>query len=165
MKRAASGASILFTAALTATAARASDDAQAIAACLDDSADKRACIGTIAVPCADLPGGETTVGISDCLSREHDAWDTLLNRYWKPLMQAAHASDEAEAPRPAGAPAAAATLRAAQRAWIAFRDAECAHAAAEWGMGSMRLIAGADCMRSMTAERAIEFHDRLNDSR
>ena len=45
----------------------------------------------------------------------------------------------------------------AQRAWIAFRDTACALDYAEWGSGSMRNIAWADCRMQMTAERTIEL--------
>ena len=48
-------------------------------------------------------------------------------------------------------------LRDAQRAWIAFRDAECAMEYAAWGTGSIRSIAGADCMMSLTAERTVRL--------
>ena len=49
------------------------------------------------------------------------------------------------------------SLRAAQRAWIAFRDAECGLEYALWGSGSMRNIAGTDCLMHMAAERTIEL--------
>ena len=48
-------------------------------------------------------------------------------------------------------------LLEAQRAWIVYRDAECALDYAEWGAGSMRNIAHADCRLQMTAERTIEL--------
>jgi len=48
-------------------------------------------------------------------------------------------------------------LRDAQRAWIAYRDANCAMEYGLWGAGSMRQIAGADCQMRMTAERMLEL--------
>lgn len=139
-------------------------DAARLQACLDGAGAEtaRGCIGIVAEPCIGAPGGETTVGTTACLESEHAAWDMLLSRFWKPLMARARSSDEASgASLPEGMPRAAEALRAAQRAWLAFRDAECAHAAAQWGMGSMRLVAGADCLRTLTAERAAEFNRRL----
>lgn len=43
----------------------------------------------------------------------------------------------------------------AQRAWLAFREAECLMAYAGWGGGSMRNIASSACDLRMTAERAV----------
>ena len=50
-------------------------------------------------------------------------------------------------------------LRDAQRAWIAYRDAECGLAYARWQDGSMRVIVAANCLMTMTAQRAIELRD------
>lgn len=44
---------------------------------------------------------------------------------------------------------------AAQRAWIALRDGDCALEYAMWGSGSMGQIAGATCLLDKTAERTI----------
>jgi uncharacterized protein YecT (DUF1311 family) len=48
-------------------------------------------------------------------------------------------------------------LRAAQGAWIAFRDADCAQEHGVWGEGSMARIAGAFCMLDRSAIRAAEL--------
>lgn len=138
--------------------------ADQIERCLADRPDptaRQGCVGLVADPCMAEPGGETTIGMTECLVREADAWDMVLNRLWPSLMAEAEAADAENAPLPAGMNLAAPTLRDAQRAWIAFRDAECTHAYAAWGLGSIRNPEAALCRRDMTAARVIDFHDRL----
>lgn len=134
---------------------------QGIAPCLAGAGDDtaaRACIGSGAAACmAGAEDGETTFGMTACLSAEADAWDRLLNDHYASARLAAQDADAADR---ATAPAYAvrvARLRDAQRAWIAFRDANCALDHAAWGMGSMARIAFADCRLHMTAERTLEL--------
>ena len=115
---------------------------------------KAQCIGAMAQVCMDdQDGGHTTLGMSSCLGAEGEVWDRFLNAEYKATMAWSAASDE-DFPEFAKR---AEYLRAAQRAWIAFRDAECALEYAQWGSGSMRSIAGADCQMQMTAERTIDL--------
>lgn len=104
-----------------------------------------ACIGAAAKQCQQAPGGDTTLGIAECVMGEHAAWDAALNREYK-AARAAFQDDPA-----------ADSLLAAQRAWIAWRDAECAFQYDRYGGGSMRTIASANCQMSMTAQRALEL--------
>lgn len=104
------------------------------------------CIGAAARQCQQAPGGDTTPGIAACVMGEHAAWDAALNRAY----QAARAHYRADR-------AAADSLRDAQRAWIAWRDAECAFQYDRYGGGSLRSIAAANCRMSMTAMRALEL--------
>jgi len=131
---------------------------------LSDCLETRAgtgCIGTIAEPCAD-DAGRSTVQMVQCMQRETEAWDVILNEQWPALMADAKERDKLNEPEANGLPSSAKSLREAQRAWIAFRDAECLYAYSEWGVGSFRNIAAAGCQRDMTAKRVIEFHARLN---
>ena len=106
------------------------------------------CIGAAAKQCQQAPGGDTTLGISECVMGEHAAWDAILNREYK-QARVAYGGDQA----------AADSLLAAQRAWIAWRDAECAFQYDRYGGGSLRTIASANCQMSMTAQRALELRD------
>lgn len=116
-----------------------------------------ACYGTAAQACMDgAPDGQTTYGMMQCLISESDAWDVLLNREYQFALDVARTGDSAES-EGATTPAREQTLRAAQRAWIAFRDANCAMEYARWGEGTMRMIAGADCRNRMTHERVMEL--------
>lgn len=124
-------------------------DASIVEACVADTPPGEltpACIGAAAKQCQQLPGGDTTIGIVECVMGEHDAWDAALNREYRET-RAAHAGDDT----------AAASLLAAQRAWIAWRDAECAFQYDRYGGGSMRSIAAANCKMSMTAMRTLEL--------
>ena len=119
---------------------------------------KSQCIGAMAQVCMDdQDGGHTTLGMSSCLGAEGQVWDRFLNAEYKATMAWSAASDKDEAEYFPAYAKRAEHLRAAQRAWIAFRDAECALEYAQWGSGSMRSIAGADCQMQMTAERTIDL--------
>lgn len=123
----------------------------AVRACLSTGG---ACIGALSDACqTGTAGGSTTLGITECAMRETAAWDVLLNEEYRAVRAGAKAADAAEAQHFPEFARRVISLRDAQRAWIAFRDAECALAYAEWGSGSMRGIAAAHCQLEMTAER------------
>lgn len=104
------------------------------------------CIGEAADQCQQAPGGSTTRGIAGCLMAEHDAWDAVLNAQYQET-RAAFADDDT----------ASASLRDAQRAWIAWRDAECRFEYDRYGDGSMRSVSAAGCRMTLTARRALEL--------
>lgn len=140
----------------------------AIEACLDaasaaggdaDGAGARSCVGQETAACIDRPENQTTTGMTACALAERDAWDALLNLWWKPLR--AHALKLDEASGDTGSPPAAPMLQEAQRAWLAFRDAECAYDHALAGGGTIRQIYGAECQLRLTAARALRFRERL----
>jgi uncharacterized protein YecT (DUF1311 family) len=108
-----------------------------------------ACLGAAANACQSQPGGQTTLGISECIQAEAAVWDGILNEQYGALMGQVKAAGQ-------GLPDA---LRAAQRAWIAFRDAQCAYAYQVSGGGSIRVIDAANCLMVMTARRTIELRD------
>ena len=115
----------------------------------------RDCIGNTARFCMEAtPDGHTTVRQMECLLAEHDGWDRLLNEEYTRARTEAARVDGADQPDHA---VRADRLRAAQRAWIAFRDANCAMAYALHGGGSLRQISGAQCVLRMTAERTFEL--------
>ena len=119
---------------------------------------KSQCIGAMSQVCMDdQDGGHTTLGMSSCLSAEGQVWDRFLNAEYKATMAWSAAADEDEAEYFPEFAKRVEHLRSAQRAWIAFRDAECALEYAQWGSGSMRTIAGTDCLMRMTAERTIKL--------
>jgi len=121
-----------------------------------------ACIGTGASACFDgAADGQTTFGMMSCLSAEADVWDRLLNEEYAAARARAEAADAEDRPHMEGYAVRAQQVRDAQRAWIAFRDANCAMEYGEYGAGSMRLIAGADCRLRMTAERTLDLRGYL----
>ena len=130
-------------------------------ACFAEAGDYSAqadCIGVMSTTCMDSEeGGHSTLGMTSCLLGEARVWDRFLNEEYKATRAYFDEMDVDEREYfPAFARRVEALL-AAQRAWIAFRDTECDLAYAEWGSGSMRNIAGADCQMRMTAERTIEL--------
>lgn len=115
-----------------------------------------ACIGVATNRCIDAtPNGSTTAGMVSCTASETAIWDEFLNQTYQDLraqMREMDASDYV-----GDMPRAADALRDAQRAWIAFRDAECNF---EWAMfqeGSMRSLVASSCIQEHTARRALEL--------
>ena len=154
----------LLLAALPARAGPLQDDADALESCIAAAWPRDVlalCAGIVSAPCQTGPGGQTTLGMNRCLAREADAWDAVLERQWPRLMTRAREVDAANQSAVPTLDSAAETLRGAQRAWIVFRDAECRHNYAIWGMGSFRAIAHSACRLDLTARRVVDFHARL----
>ncbi|KUF09104.1 lysozyme inhibitor LprI family protein [Pseudoponticoccus marisrubri] len=117
---------------------------------------EQVCIGLAAEQCmADTPGGDSTVGMGGCLGAEADWWDGRLNAAYQARLAEAQQADADAAEYGYTAPPQEETLRAMQRAWIAFRDAKCAWAGALWGGGTGQGPAMADCRMTTTAEQAL----------
>ena len=119
------------------------------------------CEGRVAEACMeDTPGGLSTLGMVDCIQIETILWDEVLNAEWGPLMARVRAEDDAEREVFGDQfSRRAESLREAQRAWIAFRDAECAFAYDSWGSGSLRTVGHAGCALSMTADRVARLRE------
>lgn len=130
-------------------------DVQTLRQCLARQSAHTAdtCRRLVFQPCAEKPEGGTTLGTTECHLREHRAWDVLLNEAYARVAGHAQAMDQ-QARRPEFAQYEQ-SLRAAQRAWITLRDADCALAYARFGDGSMRHIAHTACLSQMTADRTL----------
>ncbi|MFZ7337334.1 lysozyme inhibitor LprI family protein [Comamonas jiangduensis] len=94
--------------------------------------------------CMDRSGG-VTAAMHECIAAEHRLQDQQLNRNYKALM--------AEL-----TPARKQQLKAAQRLWLQYREANCGFYADPDG-GTLAGIAAADCVLQMTANRARELAD------
>ena len=137
----------------------------ALRACIGGAeAPYDACLDSVAQACRSADeGGETTLGMTYCNAAETAAWDVLLNEEYRATRDWAKARDAEERHYfPEFANLAEALLEA-QRAWIAFRDAECGLAYASWGSGSMRHIAGTSCLLEMTARRTLDLRAMRED--
>ncbi len=125
----------------------------------DDAGAREKCIGATADPCmAQEDGGQSTSGIAGCNMAEAAVWDAILNTEYQAAIAGAQAADEDDSFLFPSYANRVAKLRIAERAWIAFRDAECDLAYAAWGAGSARHTAAA-CYLRMNAERSIALRE------
>lgn len=112
-----------------------------------------ACTGATAARCiAGAENGRTQPDMAGCTATEAVLRDEVLNADWPGHRARAEEGDDAVRPcfgeKFAGRSDAS---LAAQRAWIAFRDPECALEYA--ASGSIRGLPAASCAASMTADR------------
>jgi uncharacterized protein YecT (DUF1311 family) len=94
-------------------------------------------------PCGDQT---STVDIVACVQAKTAVLDQRLNAAYKSLAQRIDAGQREP-------------LQAAQRLWIQYRDANCRFYGSQ--DGSIRQIQGAECLRSMTADRALELEKAM----
>ncbi len=145
--------------ALLAPAAAAQDTAEdaPVADCLVAAPDpeaRRACIGAVSEPC--LATDQTTYRIASCFEAELVVWDRLLNARYTDLL------DTVAGLAPPGDTSGSAVspqddLRTAQRAWIAFRDADCRQEVNLWSDGSIARMIGPECLMRHTALRTLDL--------
>ena len=84
----------------------------------------------------------STPEMVECLMAQHAHWDKELTIAYQEAMRNAPPAQKKE-------------LRDAERAWIKYRDANCAYYAA--GEGTIARINAAACLRDMTRKRAEEL--------
>lgn len=121
----------------------AGNRAAAREACIDRQAS--ACIGPD-------EGARTDRDVIDCLDRERQQWDRLLNAAYKALMQGLEPPQQVK-------------LREMQRAWIDSRDRACGFFY-DFFEGTMANPMIASCLNRETARRAVflmGFADDLAD--
>lgn len=89
-----------------------------------------------------------TYQMVECLGKLTAQWDKRLNKAYQDALKDAK-------------PEQAAQLRAAQRRWVQYRDANCLYY--RLGEGSMARIDSADCFYRMTRGRAEELENGLGN--
>jgi uncharacterized protein YecT (DUF1311 family) len=94
--------------------------------------------------CMGKSGGVTSAML-DCIATELQRQDARLNRAYKAAMAPLSAPRKKQ-------------LQAAQRAWLAYRDANCQFYADPEG-GSVAAVVANDCVLSATASRALELEN------
>ncbi|KOF52637.1 MULTISPECIES: lysozyme inhibitor LprI family protein [unclassified Achromobacter] len=97
--------------------------------------------------CAD-PATQTDMNL--CADQAYRKSDAELNAAYKSLVARLHKDRQAES-----------RLNTAQRAWLAFRDAECAFAAGGVQEGSAYPMAQARCLDRLTRDRTRALRDYL----
>ncbi len=94
-------------------------------------------------PCMDAD--PSTAGMVQCMAAENELQDKKLNARYRAVMAELNAGQQAK-------------LKAAQRAWIAYRDAWCeAQYDNEWG--SLSTIVANNCVMDMTITRTIDLEN------
>lgn len=90
---------------------------------------------------ADTCDNETSqAGLNECYGKEYKKQDELLNQTYGQAMKLAADAQKTQ-------------LKAAQSAWIAFRDADCAFLSSGADGGSVAPMVHAQCMTDKTVER------------
>ena len=98
----------------------------------------------------DCAAAQTQAEMNDCAYQDWEAADAVLNALW-PQARAVTKAQDADLPEELkGADQA---LLDAQRAWIAFRDAQCASEGFAMRGGSAEPLLIYGCMASLTEDR------------
>ena len=93
--------------------------------------------------CLDAPDGQSTMGTVQCIGVELKVQDAALNAAYRALVADMTPDQKAG-------------LQKAQRAWIAFRDADCAaRYSPDWG--TISSITANMCVLQRTVERTLEL--------
>ena len=98
-----------------------------------------------------MEANQSTPGMDDCVTAEFGIQDGRLNTVYKKLMRMFGADE----------PKRAESLRAAQKLWVQFRDANCTYVASEAEGGSMQPLEFNECKLTMTVERTTELAGEL----
>ena len=103
--------------------------------------------------CLASPDGETTQGMVECIGASYEAWDAALNEAYRTAM-ASLSQEEAG------------LLRAAQREWIRFRDAESEFLASliTPERGSIMRIVVNERMAGIVRDRALQLRALADDA-
>ena len=99
-------------------------------------------------PCANA---QTQVEMNECQGREYKKADAALNAVYKQLM--AKIEDEGERT----------ALKAAQQAWIKFRDADCEFESYQNKGGTIYPLVYSGCLTVHTQERTKQLRELLKD--
>ncbi|MEM7544202.1 MAG: lysozyme inhibitor LprI family protein [Pseudomonadota bacterium] len=106
------------------------------------------CMGVHVDPCTRAEGGDTTQAMVACINTEITAWETVMERELANLRT--RLDDEQTG-----------VLHAAQRAWVAFRTADCEFPHV-FVRGTLSQPWAADCIMQHTARRALELRSFID---
>lgn len=93
--------------------------------------------------------GETTLGMKECIAEETNKQDKRLNSAYKKVLKSLSSKRQAQ-------------LKKAQRAWVAYRDAECEYLHDPDG-GTLAGVISANCYMDKTAQRATELESSMEE--
>lgn len=115
------------------------------------------CVGRAAAECMMTPGGDTTIGMIDCLDGELRYWDGRLNAAYAQRVKSAKDQDTEMRKLGSAVASLEESLRAMQRAWISFRNTSCQYEQAQWMGGTGGGPATAACHMQETAHQALKL--------
>jgi uncharacterized protein YecT (DUF1311 family) len=104
----------------------------------------------VAATALDCDAAEDQASLNACASKDYKAADAKLNKTYKQIT--ARLSD---------LPEFHAALTKAQRAWIAYRDAECAFVSSAVADGSAYPMIANDCLAALTESRIQDLEGLL----
>lgn len=122
----------------------------------NEGADANRCISVVGQVCLESEQGTDEASVVACMRREASAWIAILKDQWPKMVTYAKEADALSGAT--GAESRAQTLRKAQDAWLAWRDAECANAFARGQSEDEGPLFAATCLLDKTARRVVEFH-------
>ena len=105
---------------------------------------------------SDCTSPQTNMEMIDCAGRDFSAADKALNEAYGAVMTKLKAMDK-EQPDLGLVDA----LRKAQRAWIAFRDGQCAWEAGFFNGGSMQPLIRQSCLTELTQARTGQLRQTM----
>ncbi len=88
------------------------------------------------------------ITLTECARRDHEFWDGLLNDAYQQVIARSDTTREEN-------------LRAAQRAWITYRDLTCDMEAADYAGGSIQPMIRLGCQTRLTERRARDLETYL----
>jgi len=103
--------------------------------------------GTKTPPCSDA---DTQTEMNICAGKEYRTADATLNRVYQQLVAMLDAAEKAQ-------------LKAAQTAWIKYRDANCDFVGDQYKGGSIRPMIYGLCLADVTQNRTIELRAQIKD--
>jgi uncharacterized protein YecT (DUF1311 family) len=113
------------------------------AACAASSAHATDMFGDSYKPCGDA--ASTAAGVA-CVAAKTKVWNTRLNADYKEIQGSIDKAQQEP-------------LRAAERLWVQYRDANCRFYGSH--EGSIGELQQAECLRAMTQDRALELEEAM----
>jgi len=122
------------------------------------------CLILAAPACAEeinCANAASTVEMNFCADKEYQAADKELNATYEMALKSVRSR---EMEKPYDAKSFEEALRGAQRAWIAYRDADCKDVVAQvWTNGSGATSAILGCMTGKTLQRTKELKEQFQN--
>ena len=103
--------------------------------------------------CGDLPN---QTSMNECQIRVAEREDAQMNVAWRKVREVMRKADAEDA---SGRSQYMSALLSAQRAWLAFRNAECEIQSYEWKDGTMQPFTRSQCMAELARARSKQLTD------